>query len=83
MADVCGFHGPQKGIPKDPYPLPNFERLVHGPLGLKALSFMDVYIGYNQVRMSPNNAPKVPFMTNQNNNYNDGVPFELKNAEAT
>ena len=36
-----------KACPKDPYPLPNVDKLVDGSSGYKYLSFMDAYSGYN------------------------------------
>ncbi|MCI55736.1 gag-pol polyprotein, partial [Trifolium medium] len=34
-----------KACPKDPYPLPNIDRLIDGASGYKMLSFMDAYSG--------------------------------------
>ncbi|RDX97097.1 hypothetical protein CR513_20172, partial [Mucuna pruriens] len=36
-----------KAYPKDPYSLPNIDRLVDGVSGFAFLSFMDAYSGYN------------------------------------
>ncbi|RDX65463.1 hypothetical protein CR513_55875, partial [Mucuna pruriens] len=36
-----------KACPKDPYPLPNIDRLVDGAFSFAFLSFMDAYSGYN------------------------------------
>ncbi|RDX82493.1 hypothetical protein CR513_36708, partial [Mucuna pruriens] len=36
-----------KACPKDPYPLPNIDRLVDRMVGFALLSFMDTYSGYN------------------------------------
>lgn len=33
--------------PKDPYPLPNIDRLTDGSLDYHMLTFMDAYLGYN------------------------------------
>ncbi|MCI27562.1 RNA-directed DNA polymerase (Reverse transcriptase), partial [Trifolium medium] len=46
-----------KAYPKDPYPLPSIDRLIDGASGCRTLSFMDAYSGYNQIRMSPTEAP--------------------------
>ncbi|RDX94953.1 hypothetical protein CR513_22598, partial [Mucuna pruriens] len=40
-----------KTCPKDPYLLPNINRLVDGASSFAVLSFMDAYSGYNQIKM--------------------------------
>ena len=35
------------------FPLPRIDQLVDATAGHELLSFMDVYSGYNQIRMSP------------------------------
>ncbi|RDX95026.1 hypothetical protein CR513_22499, partial [Mucuna pruriens] len=42
-----------KAYHKDPYPLPNIDRLVDGASGFALLSFIDAYLGYNQIKMHP------------------------------
>ncbi|MCH85574.1 retrotransposon gag protein, partial [Trifolium medium] len=58
------FTDQNKACPKDPYPLPNIDRLIDGASGYRTLSFMDVYSGYNQIKMSPLDAPHTAFMSN-------------------
>jgi hypothetical protein len=72
-----------KACPKDPYPLPNIDRLIDGASGYKMLSFMDAYSGYNQIKMNPTDAPHTAFMTNTCNYFYNVMPFGLKNAGAT
>jgi ribonuclease HI len=72
-----------KACPKDPYPLPNIDRLIDGASGYKMLSFMDAYSGYNQIKMNPSDAPHTAFMTNTCNYFYNVMPFGLKNAGAT
>jgi len=36
---------------KDTYPLPSIDRLLDYVPGFQVLSFLDVYLGYNQIRM--------------------------------
>jgi len=38
-----------KACPKDAYPLPNIDVLADGVSGCELLSFMDAYLGYNQI----------------------------------
>ncbi|XP_072088056.1 uncharacterized protein [Arachis hypogaea] len=40
-----------KACPKDPYPLPSIGALVDVSSGYKYLSFIDAYLGYNQILM--------------------------------
>ncbi len=39
-----------KACPKDSYPLPNIDALVHSASGCKILSFLDAFSGYNQIK---------------------------------
>lgn len=72
-----------KACPKDAYLLPSIDRLVDGASGYQFLSFMDAYLGYNQIRMYPFDAEKMTFMTKGANYYYEVMPFRLKNAGAT
>ncbi|RDX69757.1 hypothetical protein CR513_51089, partial [Mucuna pruriens] len=54
-----------KACPKDLYPLPNIDRLVDGVLGYALLSFMDAYLGYNQIWMHPSDEEKTAFITKE------------------
>ncbi|CAJ2632006.1 unnamed protein product [Trifolium pratense] len=72
-----------KACPKDPYPLPNIDRLIDGASGCKMLSFMDAYSGYNQIKMNPSDACHTAFMSNTCNYFYNVMPFGLKNAGAT
>ena len=38
-------------IPKDSYPLPGIDQLVDLIAGHQLLSFMDAFLGYNQIKM--------------------------------
>ncbi|CAJ2644717.1 unnamed protein product [Trifolium pratense] len=72
-----------KACPKDPYPLPNIDRLIDGASGCRMLSFMDAYSGYNQIKMNPTDACHTAFMSNTCNYFYNVMPFGLKNAGAT
>jgi hypothetical protein len=41
-----------KACPKDLFPLPCIDKLVHNSAGYKYLSFLDAYSGYNQIPMA-------------------------------
>ncbi|RDX67641.1 hypothetical protein CR513_53449, partial [Mucuna pruriens] len=49
-----------KAYLKDPYPLPSIDWLVGGASGFALLSFMDAYLGYNQIKMHPKMKPRPP-----------------------
>lgn len=44
---------------------------------------MDVYLGYNQIKMNSSDACKTTFMTNNYNYYYEVMLFGLKNVEVT
>lgn len=44
--------------PKDPYQLPNNDRLIDRSSSYKIPSFMDDYLSYNQIKMDPIDMPK-------------------------
>ena len=43
------FTNLNRAFPKDCYPLPNIDKLVEVVSGYQYLSFMDAYLGYNQI----------------------------------
>ncbi|RDX77018.1 hypothetical protein CR513_42912, partial [Mucuna pruriens] len=67
---------------KDSYPLPSIDRLVDGALGFQVLNFLDVYFGYNLIKMYPPNANKISFMMNEPTYYYHVMSFDLKNVGA-
>lgn len=69
-----------KTCPKDPYPLPHIDHLIGGASDFRLLCFLDAYSGYKQIRMNPLEAPKMEFMTNENNYYYEVMPFRIKNG---
>ena len=71
-----------KACPKDGFPLPNIERLVDSSSGQGLLSFMDAYLGYNQIRMAPEDEEKTSFITERETYCYKVMPFRLKNARA-
>ena len=57
------FTNLNKSCPKDSYPLPRIDQLVDLIAGHKLLSFMDVFLGYNQIRMDEADQDKTSFIT--------------------
>lgn len=54
-----------KACPKNSFPLRRIDQLVDATAGHEMLSFMDVYSGYNQLRMYEPDQEKTSFITEQ------------------
>ena len=52
-----------KACPKDSYPLPRVYVLVDSTARHQLLSFMDAFLGYNQIRMHEDDQEKTSFVT--------------------
>ncbi|PKI74777.1 hypothetical protein CRG98_004795 [Punica granatum] len=72
-----------KSYSKDAYSLPRIDKLVDSAVGEKLLTFMDVYSGYDQIKMHPLDEKHTTFYTNNEVCCYEVMPFELKNAGAT
>ncbi|KAI9185503.1 hypothetical protein LWI28_007958 [Acer negundo] len=88
MDHQCG-HGNQldytdlnRACPKDSFPLPKIDQLINSTVGNKLLSFMDAFLGYNQIMMHPSDQDKTSFITGQDLYCYKVMPFGLKNANA-
>ena len=77
------FTNLNKACPKDSYPFPQIDHLVDLTTGHQLLSFMDVFFGYNQVKLEESNQEKTSFVISQGFFYYKVMRFELKNAGAT
>ena len=72
-----------KACSKDAYPLPSIDCLLDGAAGNCVLSFLDAYLGYNQIPIAPSNMIKTAFITEDANYLHKVIPFGLKNASVT
>ena len=72
-----------KASPKDDFPLPHIDVLVDNTAGHKMLSFMDDFLGYNQIRMAEEDMEKMSFITPWAVFCYRVMPFRLKNTGAT
>ena len=72
-----------KACPKGSFPLPRIDLIVDATAGHELLSFMDVFSGYNQISMDPDDQEKTSFVTAQGTYCYRVMPFGLKNAGAT
>ena len=69
-----------KVCPKDNYPLSWVNVLVDSTAQHQLLSFMDAFLGYNQIKMNEADREKTSFITNQGLFYYKVMSFDLKNV---
>jgi hypothetical protein len=69
--------------PKDPFPLPCIDQIIDSTAGWTRLSFLDVYSGYNQIKLKKEDEEKIVFITPYGVFCYQVMPFGLKNAGAT
>ena len=68
---------------KDSFPLPRIDQLVDSTAGHELLTFMDAFLGYNQILMKKEDQEKTTFVTSQGLYYYKVMLFGLKNIDAT
>ena len=54
-----------KTWPKDNFSLPRIDQLVDSIARHKLLTFIDAFLGYNQIKMAKEDQEKTTFITNQ------------------
>ena len=59
------FTNLNKACPKDSFLLPRIDQLVDSTAGHKLLTFMDAFLGYNQIKMAEEDQEKTAFITSQ------------------
>ena len=64
-------------------PTPRIDQLVDATAGHEILSFMDAYLGYNQISMHPPDEDHTRFRTDTGLYCYKVMPFGLKNAGET
>ena len=72
-----------KAYPKDSYRLPCIHQLVDSTAGHQLLSFTDVFLGYNSIKIDEADQEKTSFITSQGLFCYKVMSFGLKNAGAT
>ena len=77
------FTNLNKACPKDSYPLLRIDALVDLTARNQLLSFMDAFLGYNQIKMEEADQENTSFVTSQGLFCYKVMPFGLKNARAT
>jgi hypothetical protein len=72
-----------KHCPKDSFLLPRIDQIIDSIAGCTRLSFLDVYFGYNQIKLKEEDEEKIAFITPYDVFCYQVMPFGLKNAGAT
>ena len=63
---ICvDFTDLNKACLKDSFPLPQIDQLVDSTAGHKLMTFMDAFLGYNQIVMDEDNQEKTSFITSK------------------
>ena len=57
------FRDLNKACPKDDFPLPHINVLADNMTGSVLMSFMNGFLGYNQIKMAPKDMTKITFTT--------------------
>ncbi|KAF8112115.1 hypothetical protein N665_0067s0034 [Sinapis alba] len=68
---------------RNSFPLPHIDRLVDSTAVNELVTFMDVFSGYNQIMLDPNDREKTTFITDQGTYCYKVMSFSLKNASTT
>ena len=69
--------------PKDNFPLLHINTLIDNTSTNMFFSFMDGFLGYNQIKMAEEDKAKITFTTYWGAYAYDVMPFGLNNASAT
>ena len=77
------FHNLNLASQKDNYPLPSLDEVLQIVNGSKMMSFLDGYLGYNQVMVDEEDRLKIAFTTKWGIFSYRRMPFGLINAGAT
>ena len=81
---ICiDFKNLNKASLKDNYPLPKMEQILQNIVGSQRMSMLDGFLGYNQIRVHPNDQEKTTFTTPWGTFMYAKMPFGLMNAGAT
>ena len=72
-----------RACPKDSFPQSMIDQLIYSIAGNKLLSFIDAFLGYNQIMMHPTDQDKTSFITGQGLYGYKVMSFGLKNVGTT
>ncbi|KAA3472923.1 RNA-directed DNA polymerase-like protein [Gossypium australe] len=77
------FTNLNKAFLKDNFLLPSIDCLVYASADQRFVSFMDTFLGYNQILLDQGDQEKTTFVTEEGLFYYRAMPFGLKNTGAT
>ena len=77
------FRDLNKACPKDDFSLPHIDVIVDSVASSAIYSFMDEFLGYNQIMMAVMDKIKTAFITEWGTYCYKVIPFGLKNVGAT
>jgi len=77
------FRNLNQACQKDNFPLPIMEQILQSVAGSELMSFLDGFLGYNQILVHPDDRLKATFRTKWGTYAYQKMPFELINASAT
>ena len=81
---VCiDYRDVNHACPKDNYPTPFIDQIIDDYVGCENFSFMDVFSGYNQINIHPDDQHKTKFICPWGTFAYRKLPFGLKNVGAT
>lgn len=81
---VCtNFRDLNRACPKDDFPVPNIDIVMDLSAGHEMFSLMDGFLGYNKIRIAPEDQEKTTFACAWGTYCWNVMPFGLKNAGAT
>jgi hypothetical protein len=81
---VCmEFHDLNKAYPKDNFLTPFIDQILDKCEGSEVFSFMDRFLGYNQIQNKPKDQNKMTFICPWGTFAYHKMPFNLKNAKET
>jgi len=81
---VCvDYRALNKSTQKDHFPLPFIDQVLDSLSGMKLLSFLDGFNGYNQIKIAPQDQDKTTFTSPWLNFAYRVLPFGLCNAPTT
>jgi hypothetical protein len=78
-----GFHALNQAIIKDHFPLPNTEMILQQVAGSQMMSLLDVFFGYNQIKVKRADKYKTTFITHWGTLNYERMPSGLSNASGT
>jgi hypothetical protein len=81
---VCtDFRDLNKACPKDNFPTPFINQIIDECSSCEAFSFMDSFLGYNQIQIKPEDQHKMAFISPWGTFAYRKMPFGLKNVGVT